>query len=247
MVSPAPAPAPPAAQAPRAGEVLKDCTECPEMVVIPAGRFLMGSPPGEAGRSGDEGPQRWVEVPRFAMGRYEVTQREWLAVMGSNPSRFSNCGMNCPVENVSWNDAQEFLRRLNQRTGLNYRLPSEAEWEYAARAGTTTAYPWGDRFDGGRANNGSSTVAVGGYAANAFGLHDMHGNIWEWVQDIWHDNYAGAPTDGSAWMVGGDPSRRVLRGGSWFNSPQYLRSAIRNWYALGYRGFVTGFRIARAD
>jgi uncharacterized caspase-like protein len=123
----------------RDGEVFKDCAECPEMVVIPAGRFLMGSPASEAGRSTDEGPQRWVDVPRFAMGKFEVTQRQWEAVMGSNPSRFRACGPDCPVENVSWNEAQNFVRRLGQRTGQNYRLPTEAEWEYAARAGSTTA------------------------------------------------------------------------------------------------------------
>ncbi len=229
----------------RDGEVFKDCAECPEMVVIPAGRFLMGSPPGETGRFPDEGPQRWVDVPRFALGKFEVTQGEWQAVMGSNPSRFSNCGVNCPVENVSWNDAQEYVRRLSQRTGQNYRLPSEAEWEYAARAGTTTAYFWGDRFDGGRANNGSSTETVGRYPANAFGLHDMHGNVWEWVQDVWHDSYAVAPSDGSARMSGGDASRRVLRGGSWNYAPQILRSAFRSGDSPDYRNYYAGFRIAR--
>ncbi len=229
----------------RDSEVFKDCAECPEMVAIPAGRFLMGSPPGEAGRYADEGPQRWVGISRFAMGKYEVTQGEWLAVMGSNPSDFSNCGMNCPVENVSWNDAQEYVRRLSQRTGQSYRLPSEAEWEYSAKAGTTTAYFWGDRFDGGRANNGGSTVPVGRYPANAFGLHDMHGNVWEWVQDVWHDSYAGAPSDGSARMSGGDASRRVLRGGSWNISPRVLRSAGRGGNSPGGRNIGTGFRIAR--
>jgi formylglycine-generating enzyme required for sulfatase activity len=251
------------------GQTFKDCAECPEMVAIPAGRFLMGSPPGEAGRLNNEGPQRWVDVPRFALGKYEVTQGEWLAVMGSNPSHFSRCGMNCPVENVSWNDAQEYVRRLSQRTGQSYRLPSEAEWEYAARAGTTTAYFWGDLFDGGRANNGANTVAVGRFRANAFGLHDMHGNVWEWVQDVWHDNYIDAPTDGSSrmttmgvrvppgfvlidaptdgssLMTGGDSSRRVLRGGSWGGTPQGLRSAIRYRSAPGNRVGIIGFRIAR--
>jgi formylglycine-generating enzyme required for sulfatase activity len=229
----------------RPGEAFKDCAECPEMVVVPAGRFLMGSPPGEVGRDTDEGPQRWVDVPRFALGKYEVTQGEWLAVMGSNPSRFSSCGMNCPVESVSWNDAQEYVRRLSQRTGQNYRLPSEAEWEYTARAGTTTAFFWGERFDGGRANSGSSTETVGRYPPNAFGLHDMHGNVWEWVQDVWHDSYAGAPSNGSARMSGGNASRRVLRGGSWYGAPQGLRSASRNWDSPDDRSIFTGFRIAR--
>jgi formylglycine-generating enzyme required for sulfatase activity len=222
------------------------------MVVIPAGRFLMGSPgrrflsAGEEGRSEDEGPQRWVDVPRFAMGKFEVTQRQWEAVMGSNPSLFPACGPDCPVENVSWNDAQEFVRRLSQRTGQSYRLPSEAEWEYAARAGTTTAYFWGGEFDNGRANsNLSRTVPVGRYGANAFGLHDMHGNVWELVQDVWHDNYSGAPIDDTAWVIGGDQSRRVLRGGSWLSTPRDLRSANRDWCTPGNRNDFTGFRIAR--
>ena len=217
----------------------------------------MGSSPKEAGHSDDEGPQRWVDVPRFAMGRFEVTQGQWQTVMGNNnlfgfavkgtnPSRFNECGPNCPVENVSWNDAQEFVRRLSQRTGQIYRLPSEAEWEYAARAGTTTAYFWGDLFLDQRANNnGVGTVAVGKFPANAFGLHDMHGNVLEWVQDVWHNDYAGAPIDGSARMSGGDPARRVLRGGSWFGTPQFLRSATRGRNAPDFRIDITGFRIAR--
>jgi len=216
------------------------------MVVIPAGRFLMGSPASEAGRSTDEGPQRWVDVPRFAMGKFEVTQRQWEAVMGSNPSLFRACGPDCPVENVSWNEAQNFVRRLGQRTGQNYRLPTEAEWEYAARAGSTTAYFWGDGFDSGRANNGRETVPVGTYGANAFGLHDILGNVREWVQDVWHDNFFGAPTDSSAWMSGGDSSRRVLRGGSWFDPPQFLRSADRLGSKQDDRYINSGFRIARA-
>jgi formylglycine-generating enzyme required for sulfatase activity len=228
------------------GQTFKDCAECPEMVVVPAGRFLMGSPPGEVGRFQDEGPQRWVDVPRFALGKFEVTQGEWLAVMGINPSRFSSCGMNCPVENVSWDEAKEFVRRLSFRTRQNYRLPSEAEWEYAARAGTTTAYFWGDLFDGGRANNnGRVTEPAGCCPANAFGLHDMHGNVREWVQDVWHDNYIGAPTDGSSWMTGGDLSRQVVRGGSWVDTPRYLRSAFRLRVTPGDRVSVTGFRVAR--
>ena len=228
------------------GRVLRDCPDCPELVVVAPGRFLMGSPAGEAGRDADEGPQRWVDVPRFAMGRFEVTQRQWEAVMGSNPSHFRACGPDCPVENVSWNDAQEFVRRLSQRTGQSYRLPSEAEWEYAARGGATTAYFWGDTFDPRRANNNAFlTVRVGSYGANAFGLHDLHGNVFEWVQDVWHDSYVGAPSDGSAWMSGGDPSRRVLRGGSWSIAPQALRSANRDWDSPVNRSSLTGFRIAR--
>jgi formylglycine-generating enzyme required for sulfatase activity len=259
--------APSSTAAMRDGEVFKDCADCPEMVVVSAGRFLMGSPErrflkaGEAGRSDDEGPQRWVDVQRFAIGKFEVTQRQWESVMGSNPSRFKDCGPDCPVERVSWNDTQEFLRRLSQRTGQLYRLPSEAEWEYAARAGTANAYPWGEQISRDYANYGADTCCaeraegrdrwletapVGQFPANAFGLHDMHGNLWEWVQDVWHYSYAGAPSDGSPWMSGGDQSLRVLRGGSWLNSPQDLRSANRDWYASDFRGVITGFRIARA-
>jgi formylglycine-generating enzyme required for sulfatase activity len=194
------------------------------------------------------------------MGKFEVTQGQWQAVMGRNPSSFSSCGMNCPVENVSWHDAQEFVRRLNQRTGQTYRLPSEAEWEYAARAGSTTAYPWGERASRDHANYGADTCCsglaegrdrweqtapVGQFLANAFGLHDMHGNVCEWVQDVWHDTYAGAPSDGSAWMSGGDPLRRVLRDGSWYDAPQGLRSANRIWITPAIRFDFTGFRIAR--
>jgi formylglycine-generating enzyme required for sulfatase activity/uncharacterized caspase-like protein len=241
-------------------QTFKDSGECPEMVVIPAGRFLMGSPSNEERRDADEGPQRWVDVARFAMGKHEVTQRQWEAVMGSNPSTFRSCGPNCPVERVSWNDAQEFVRRLNQRTGQNYRLSSEAEWEYAARAGSASIYPWGVRASRDHANYGTDaccggraegrdrwkeTAPVGQFPANAFGLHDMHGNVWEWVQDVWHDNYAGAPIDGSAWVTGGDQSRGVLRGGSWSDAPQGLRSANRGRGGLDDSDIFTGLRIAR--
>jgi formylglycine-generating enzyme required for sulfatase activity len=245
----------------RNGEVFKDCAQCPEMVVVPAGRFLMGSPVSEVGRLQDEGPQRWVDVPRFALSKFEVTQGEWLAVMGGNPSIGIGCGLNCPVENVSWNDAQEYVRRLSQRTGQNYRLPAEAEWEYAARAGSTTAYPWGERASRDHANYGTDaccsgraegrdhwveTAPVGQFLFNAFGLHDMHGNVWEWVQDVWHDNYVGAPTDSTAWMEGEEQSRRVVRGGAWGSSPQGLRSANRSWDTPYSSNNFTGLRIARA-
>ncbi len=231
----------------RHGESFRDCEQCPEMMVIPAGRFLMGSPESEPGRDRDEGPTRWVDVPRFAIGKYEVTQGQWQAVMGSNPSRFRACGLDCPIENVSWNDAQEFVVRLSQRTGQSYRLPSEAEWEYAARAGTATAYFWGDRFYSSRvANNGSHPVSVGRYPPNALGLHDMHGNVWEWVHDAWHESYDGAPIDGSAWMAGGDPGMRVLRGGSWLHARWGLRSADRGRNTPDVRSDVVGFRVVRA-
>ncbi len=246
-----PAVAPPPAASLQPGQVVQDCDVCPRLVVIPGGRFVMGSPANEPGRFGDEGPQRTVEVGLFLLGETEVTQGQWKAVMGSNPSHFNDCGDDCPVERVSWNDAQEYVRKLSERTGKRYRLPSEAEWEYAARAGSVTAWSFGNEegrlgehgwFNG---NSGSKTQRAGSRKANAWGLHDMHGNVLEWVQDVWHDDYAGGPTDGSAWMAGGDQARRVLRGGSWYGAPQGLRSAIRNGYTPASRSNVTGFRIAR--
>ena len=211
----------------------------------------MGSPASEAGRDSDEGPQRRVNIARFELGKTEVTQGQWKAVMGSNPSHFAACGDECPVENVSWTDAQAFIRKLNEVSGRRYRLPSEAEWEYAARAGSAARFSFGDDesqlgshawFNG---NAGGKTQPVGRKQANAFGLHDMHGNVWEWVEDVWHDNYQGAPMDGTVWTQGGDQARRVLRGGSWGGNPQFLRSAIRNWGTPLDRNSGTGFRIAR--
>ncbi len=179
----------------------------------------------------------------FYMGKYEVTQAQYQAVIGSNPSHFSNCGSNCPVEQVSWNDAQEFLRRLN---GLNdgyfYRLPSEAEWEYACRAGTTGDYAGNlDSMAWYGANSNNTTHPVGQKQANDFGLYDMHGNVYEWCEDWLHGNYNGAPSDGSAWIAGGG-QYRVLRGGSWFNIASGLRSARRDWYVPGNRVNTSGLR-----
>jgi formylglycine-generating enzyme required for sulfatase activity len=235
-----------------------------QMQTIPAGSFMMGSPENEVGRLPNEGPQRRVSIKVFQLGQTEVTQALWDAVMwGRNPSSFNNCGPACPVESVSWNDAQTFIDRLNSLTGQQFRLPSEAEWEYAARAGCETAFSVGGQcrsrieaseanFNGGMTYNGSSmgenrkkTVRVGSFAPNAFGLHDMHGNVCEWVQDIWHQNYDGAPSDGSVWSAGGVPALRVLRGGSWIYGPQDLRSANRNRFTPVIRIDNAGFRIAR--
>ena len=224
-----------------------------EFVWIPAGEFRMGSTSREA--RADEQPVTQVRISRgFWLGKHEVTQAEWQRVMGSNPSHFDECGPTCPVERVGWNDAQEFIGRLNARGGGNrYRLPTEAEWEYAARAGTTTGYWWGNAIGDNRANcigcgnqwDGASTAPVGSFAANAWGLHDVHGNVWEWVQDCWHENYEGAPGDGSAWTSGGDCSRRVLRGGSWIYLPRILRAAFRLRLDGGSRSSDVGFRVAR--
>jgi formylglycine-generating enzyme required for sulfatase activity len=229
-----------------AGQLIKDCADCPEMVGIPAGSFDMGST-----ESADEQPVRRVNVSAFLLGRTEVTQRQWIAVMGSNPSRFSSCGLDCPVEGISWEDSQEFIRRLGQGTGKAYRLPTEAEWEYAARAGNSGKWSFGDVESqlGNHAwfsmNSGATTHIVAQKRPNAFGLYDMHGNAWEWVQDTWHGDYTGAPSDGSAWINGGDNARRVLRGGAYVNYSAHLRSAIRGRVAPDVRADYSGLRIAR--
>ncbi len=224
-----------------------------EMVSIPGGSFMMGSPESEEGRYEDESPQHQVSVPPFFLGKYPVTQQQYETVMGNNPSRFK--GANRPVEWVSWNDATEFCRQLSRKTGRQYRLPSEAQWEYTCRAGTTTPFYFGETITTDLANyNGNHTYGsgpkgiyreqttdVGRFPPNAFGLYDMHGNVWEWCQDIWHDNYSGAPTDGSAWESGGDSSLRMLRGVSWYNLPRNCRCANRN---RDYEGSInSGFRV----
>ena len=237
---------PPPAQrpSPAPGQTIKDCADCPEMVVIPAGSFEMGS-----NENADERPVHRVNVPSFLIGKIEVTQGQWKAVMGSNPSLFSSCGDDCPVERISWNDAQEFAQRLSQKTGKQYRLPSEAEWEYAARAGSTSKWSFGDSEYQLRDYAWFSqykTQQVAQKRPNAFGLFDMHGNVWEWVQDCWHGNYTGAPTDGSAWTTAClDSNYRVLRGGSWNYGPANLRSANRNRDTPDDRNINYGLRLAR--
>jgi formylglycine-generating enzyme required for sulfatase activity/serine/threonine protein kinase len=218
-----------------------------EMIGAPAGSFLMGSPENEAGRTSAEGPQRRVTVKTFSIGKYEVTQALWKAVMdGNNPSQFK--GDDLPVENVSWNDAKEFCQKLSQITGKRYGLPSEAEWEYASRAKTRGTYPshltgmaW---FSG---NSSGKTQPVGKKLPNAFELYDMHGNVWEWCEDVWHKSYGGQssnpPNDGRAWLTGGEQNFRALRGGSWNNDLQAVRSAIRVRGASGVRGPHIGFRV----
>ncbi len=221
-----------------------------EMVAIPGGTFLMGSPKGEPERYDDESPQHEVTVEPFFIGRYPITQAQWRFVAGlpqvqqalaPDPSNFK--GDNHPVESVSWYDAVEFCARLSAHTGRAYRLPTEAEWEYACRAGTTTPFHFGEmittdvaNYDGNYTyNNGpkgeyrEATTPVDQLAyANAWGLSDMHGNVWEWCQDHWHENYEGAPPDGRAWLSEDEDARRVLRGGSWILNPRYCRSAYRN-------------------
>lgn len=219
-----------------------------DMVVIPAGSFTMGWE-----KYSDERPRHMVYIRSFLMGKTEVTQKQWQDVMGNNPSRFTACGPECPVENVSWVDIQQFIAKLNQKTDQTYRLPTEAEWEYAARAGTTTEwsfgndesklgnYAWHDR------NSGNITQPVGRKLPNPFGLFDMHGNVWEWTQDCWHDNYSGAPSDGSAWTTACSGNSRVLRGGSWDFTSAGLRSSFRFKHTPGYQSGSHGFRLARTS
>lgn len=220
-----------------------------EFVLLPAGEFDMGSPWNEAGRSDSEGPVHHVKISNaFYMGKYEVTQKQWRDVMGSSPSNFK--GDNLPVEQVSWNDVQEFIKKLNGKEGTNkYRLPSEAEWEYAARSGTTTKYSFGDDESLGdyawSDNSGSKTHDVGQKKPNPWGLYDMHGNVWEWVQDNWHDNYNDAPTDGSSWERRG--SDRVNRGGGWYYNTGGCRSASRGFNGQDTRSNALGFRLLRVS
>ncbi|NJM65833.1 MAG: SUMF1/EgtB/PvdO family nonheme iron enzyme [Acaryochloris sp. RU_4_1] len=235
-----------------------------EMVAIPAGRFMMGSPSQELGRDANEDPYHAVEVAPFFMGKFVVTQLQWRAVsflpkvshdLHYNPSKFK--GPNHPVEQVSWLDAMEFCARLSQKTGRDYRLPSEAEWEYACRAGTATPFAYGSTITSEQANyqgqftygDGSkglyrqSTTRVGQFHANGFGLYDMHGNVYEWCLDCWHKNYDGAPTDGSPWLTPKDGDLRVLRGGSWYNKPRQCRAANRSHYIPHNRINDIGFRV----
>lgn len=252
----------------------------PAMVLIQAGRFEMGSPEHErriamaAGSQKNwiarETPQHWVGIARpFAMGRYPVTVGEWrVFVRASGWQQHGEVDWEAPgfpqqdthpVVGVSWFDALQYVAWLGEATGKRYRLPSEAEWEYACRAGSKTAFNVGDtiatthaNFDGSFTYNGGprgefrhGTTPVDLFAPNAWGLHDMHGNVWEWVQDVVHDNYEGAPLDGSAWELGGDQVRRVLRGGSWLYNPRYLRSALRNGFSAVLSNDIVGFRVVR--
>lgn len=256
------------------GRRFRDCAVCPEMVVVPAGSFMMGSPEGEEGRLDPEGPLHRVTIRApFAVGVYEVTFAEWDACVGAG-----GCGEyrpedegwgrgSRPVINVSWEDAQEYVRWLSRETGETYRLPTEAEWEYVARAGTTTARYWGAseagqcRHENGYDRTGDArldwwddlaacsdgyvrTAPVGLFEPNAFGLYDVLGNVLEWTQDCWNESYRGAPTDGSAWRSG-DCSQRVLRGGSWSDAPRVLRSASRYGHSPGDRRTILGFRVVR--
>ncbi|BAG01375.1 formylglycine-generating enzyme family protein [Microcystis aeruginosa] len=215
-----------------------------KMVSLPAGQFLMGS-----ADSDNEKPQHQVKVNSFAIGKYPVTQAQYEAVMGTNPSEFKNNPQN-PVEMVSWNDAQAFCQKLSQITGKTYRLPTEAEWEYACRAGTTTRYYFGDdanqlgNYAWYKGNSQETTHPVGQKKPNAWGLYDMIGNVWEWCEDDWHSTYENAPRDGSAWIKNGNDNCSPVRGGSWGFYPILCRSAIRNYYFRRVsRNSILGFRV----
>ena len=257
---PAPS-APSVASAPSEG--FRDCSSCPEMMSIPAGSFMMGSPASETDRGSDEGPQRRVTVQAFAVGRYEVTWTEYGACVstgGCKAAADDGFGRGSrPVTNVSWEDAQVYVKWLSSQTGQAYRLLSEAEWEYAARAKSGIAYPWGSSARHAYANYGDlccvgfvsdsdrwvNTSPVGSFPPNSFRLYDMHGNVWEWVGDCYANSYsAGQPSNGGAYSPK-SCSNRVLRGGSWDSRQQLLRSAVRSKYRPSYRSNNLGFRVAR--
>ena len=257
--APQTAPAAPAAPAPTVhavGSSFRDTLsgggEGPEMVVIPAGRFRMGSLPG-AGYDNEKPVHEVVIARPFALSKYEVAFADYDRF--THPNKVDDEGWGRgrrPVINVTWDDATEYAAWLSAETGKRYRLPTEAEWEYAARAGSTTKYSWGDDIGSNRANcyndycgdQWKNTAPAESFSANAWGLHDMHGNVYEWVQDCWNDSYAGAPGDGSAW-TSGECGRRVIRGGSWLINPGYLRSASRIRYTRSNRCSNFGFRLAQ--
>ena len=279
-----------APEAPPTGTTFRDCPECPEMVVVPAGRFEMGSPESESGRVDDEGPVHEVAISRpFAVGVHEVTRGEFARFVSATGRSMGNAcwgydrewkersgrhwkspgfrqADDHPVVCVSWEDAQAYVWWLSRETGEEYRLLSESEWEYVARAGTTTARYWGEGESGQcRYANGADrtakrhirgwkvadcddghyqTAPVGSFHANGYKLHDVLGNVWEWTEDCWNESYDGAPRDGSAW-TSGECGLRVLRGGSWGILPGFLRSAFRGRDTTGVRGSGAGLRVAR--
>jgi formylglycine-generating enzyme required for sulfatase activity len=231
----------------------RDCPDCPEMVAIPAGSFVMGT----NGKISFDPvsvqyvvqPGNHVTLPQFALSTTEVTQGQWRALMGNNPSKFSRCGDDCPVENVSWNDAKEFIQKLNAKTGKQYRLPSEAEWEYACRGGVVEEH-CGNNIPDGVAwyhhNSNGTTHPVATRQPNAWGLYDMSGNVYEWVEDGWHNRLRGAPVDGSAWQAE-ESKNHVVRGGSFDSLAQNVTSIHRDFYGMDHRGGNIGFRLARSE
>ncbi|MDX2289993.1 MAG: SUMF1/EgtB/PvdO family nonheme iron enzyme [Hyphomicrobiaceae bacterium] len=252
-------------------EWFQDIPGAPEMVVVPAGSFLMGSPENEPGRFGHEGPQHSVKIAKpFAIGRHAITRGQFAAFVNDTGHKTDEGSTwrapgfqqddSHPVVCVNWDDATAYTEWLSKKAGKTYRLLSEAEWEYAARAGTTTPFWWGATITPSQANydgnfvyegGGSkgeyrkATVPVGNFAANPWGLFNVHGNSWEWCEDVWHDTYNGAPSNGSAWLQGGEQGRRVVRGGCWDGSPRSLRSANRGRGNADNRAIYLGFRLGR--
>jgi formylglycine-generating enzyme required for sulfatase activity len=252
----------------KAGDSFRDCPDCPEMVVIPPGSFTMGSAEGEAGRDASEGPRHQVNIAKsFAVGRFPVRFAEWEACLkgrgcsGYNPDDAGWGRGDMPVINVSWNDAKAYTAWLSRQTGKSYRLLSESEREYVTRAGTLTPFWWGSAITPEQANYNSKyaytsngqkgeyrarTMPVWSFMPNPWGLYQVHGNVWEWVEDCWHENYNGAPADGTAWNAR-DSCRHVLRGGSWDMIPQALGSAYRTSFSPSYRYSTIGFRVAKSE
>jgi formylglycine-generating enzyme required for sulfatase activity len=233
----------------------RECAHgCPTMVVVPAGSFTMGSPESDKAYD-NERPQHEVRLAKpFAIGKFDVTFGEWDACVEAGACRWVGWAGDRPVTDVSWQDAKLYAAWLSRVTGKAYRLLTEAEWEYAARAGSKTRYFFGDdeaelgQYAWYEGNSGEHTQPiappVGKKKPNAFGLYDMHGNVWQWVEDCYHESYEGAPSDGSAWATG-DCRRRVLRGGAWINAPGALRAATRFRFEPAFRGIDIGFRLGR--
>jgi formylglycine-generating enzyme required for sulfatase activity len=218
------------------GQVFRDCDSCPEMVVIPAGSFERGSPARKARQGSGEGPLHQVSIRSFAIGKTEVTQGQWKAIMGNNPSRFSKCGDGCPVERVSWKDAQEFIHRLNLKSGKTYRLPSDVEWQYACRAGSVNKYCGSEKIDSGAwYESNKTTHQVASRRPNAWGLYDMTGNVWEWTQDCDRSNYKAAQDMGGS--EADDCKRHTLRGGSWDSFQRLANSTYRSGYPSKSRAY----------
>jgi formylglycine-generating enzyme required for sulfatase activity len=230
-------------------EMLRDCGQCPELVKLPGGKFHMGSNDDPTER-----PIHQVTIAPFAIGRFAVTIGEWKQCVAAKACDYELTGDNdVPAHNLSWNDARQYVAWLSKMTGKNYRLPTEAEWEYAARGGTTTRYWWGNAFERGRADcekcgepyDEHQPLKVGSFPANPFGLHDMAGGVLQWVLDCWHNNYSGAPTNSASWEAK-ICHQRVLRGGSWKNDSSYARASSRDRYDPAVRYWTHGLRVARS-
>ncbi|QDL55107.1 SUMF1/EgtB/PvdO family nonheme iron enzyme [Rhodoferax aquaticus] len=227
-------------------KTIKDCFECPEVVLLSGGKYVMGVDDGS-----NAAPAHTVTVGAFGIGKIEVTQSQWQYIMGSNPSRFKTVGVDLPVENISWNDAKTFVKKLSAKTGKKYRLPTEAEWEYSARANALGKWSYGDdedrlgEFAWYGANSGGMSHPVSQKRPNNFGLFDMYGNVEEWVEDCYHPDYADAPTDGTAWLIDCKSDYRVRRGGSWGYDAKEMLASSRSHAAPGFARHYLGIRVAR--